>query len=47
MSGDDYEPDYEPESVQVGKDIILEVLTVIRKLPRCFGCVLDFRRALY
>lgn len=31
MSDNDYEPDYEPESVQVGNEITLEILSVVRK----------------
>lgn len=31
MSEEDYEPEYEPELVQVGNDIRLEILAVVRK----------------
>jgi hypothetical protein len=30
MSDDDYEPEYEPERIHVGDDIILEVFSVVR-----------------
>jgi hypothetical protein len=30
---DDYEPEYEPECIQIGADINLEVLSVIRTFP--------------
>lgn len=43
MSDDDYEPDYEPERIQVGDGINIEVLTVIRKFY-CPHCLLHCMR---
>lgn len=37
---DVYEPEYEPEVIQVGDSIKLEVLSVVRK----FGCLLSTPR---